>query len=231
MRAIQALFLFASAFFAIEAIAGDPAFSPGPEPDLASARAFSPTYWTEGLHLTAGVGIASSIYTTDTQPDRFGIGPNIRTEVGWYLYNGMALELSSAVNIIRVSSSLKLWDTQFALGIRTRIGRFFSIDGGEPYLRLYAGWGPAVAVFSSSQSSGTDRIHLHGPLGGIGFGQAYSTKFGTVIFVELGATTHAFRNYDEVRDAGVLPQTLAHGAVTDGSQIFNAHLSVGLLAF
>jgi hypothetical protein len=231
MRAFGFFFIASLAFLASVAMAGEPAFSPGPEPDLDSAHAFSPTYWTEGLHLTAGVGVASSIYRSNAQADRFGIGPNIRTEIGWYIYNGMAIELSSAVNIIRVSSSLKLWDTQFALGIRTRIGRFFSIANGEPYLRVYGGWGPAVAVFSSQQSSGTDRVHLHGPLGGIGLGQAYSSESGSIYFVELGATTHAFRNYDEVRDAGVLPETLAHGAVTDGSQIFNAHLSFGLLAF
>jgi hypothetical protein len=214
------------------AFGGDPAFAPEKdEPDLESARAFSPEYWTEGIHLTAGVGLATSVYTSRTQPAHSGAGPNVRTELGWYIYNGMAIELSSAVNYIRVKRSLALWDTQFALGIRTRIGRFFSIGNGEPYLRLFWGWGPAVALFSTPQVHGSDRYHLHGPLYGAGFGQAYRTDSGRVFFVELGVVTHAFRSVDGVREAGLLPETRFRSAVTDGSRIYNAHLSIGMLAF
>jgi hypothetical protein len=216
----------------VSAFGGDPAFAPEEdEPDLESARAFTATYWTEGPHLTIGAGLAFSAYTSRTQPAHSGFGPNLRTELGWYLYNGMAIELSSAVNYIRVNRGLALWDTQFALGIRTRIGRFFSIGNGEPYLRAFWGWGPAVALFASPQTHGSDRYHLHGPLYGAGLGQAYHTDAGTVFFVEFGVTTHAFRSVDGVREAGLLPETIFRSAVTDGSRIYNAHFSIGLLAF
>jgi hypothetical protein len=217
-RAIAALLLVLSA----SAAASDAGH------DQAARKNFTPAEWTDGLHLIAGAALTETRLHSDVAPDRSAWGVGIKTEVGYWFDNSTAIELSSFVNLTRLGEDFLLWDTQFALGVRRRIGAFFSVLGGEPYARLHGGYGPAVAVYSEG---GIDRHQIGGPLAGIAIGQVYGSGGASTWFGELGFVAHWFRNREAVRDAGVLPVILARDAVTDGSFVMSLQLSASWLAF
>ncbi|RYZ77463.1 MAG: hypothetical protein EOP04_31040, partial [Proteobacteria bacterium] len=45
---------------------------------------FTANHWTNGLHLTAGLGVNSSYISNDFARENLGIGLNIHTDVGYY---------------------------------------------------------------------------------------------------------------------------------------------------
>ncbi|RYZ68053.1 MAG: hypothetical protein EOP09_10065, partial [Proteobacteria bacterium] len=102
-----------------------------PVGSILAERGFKADQWTTGLHLTAGAGVASTVLFSDVDPEeKYGFGLNIKTEIGYYLNDRLAVEVGSLVNLTRMSSELLLWDTQFTVGIRSRIGNFFSFNEG-----------------------------------------------------------------------------------------------------
>ncbi len=196
---------------------------------------FRPSNWSRGIHFMPGLGVNTSIFDSKIQEEDTGWGGSVRMDIGYYFTNDFALELSSSVNLNRVNGYL-IWDSQFNLGVRTRITFFESSDKGAPYARAFVGRGPLVIVFERSRPAeytqlGANRLQLEGPAYGGAIGYMQMTSTNSVWFMELVLAYHQLESLEVIKTTDVTPVIVAKQAISDRSTFITAHLIVGMVAF
>ncbi|KYG67911.1 hypothetical protein AZI87_01140 [Bdellovibrio bacteriovorus] len=199
------------------------------------ADEFTPSYWSEGIHLLAGGGLNSSVYISKHERDDAGLGLNLKTDLLYVFHPQWAVEWSANVKFNRVRSYL-VWDTLFTLGLRAQIPDLETPEWGTPYARLFIGRAPTVIFLNGDTPSNVSdpsvsRIHLDGPVAGIGWGLLNKTQKGQVWFSEISFTIQSLEQEDDVRMDGDVPVVVSSSSRTDNSNIYSLSWTVGILAF
>lgn len=187
--------------------------------------AFSPEQWSPGLHLLTGAGLNTSTYKTQTESIYLGWGSNLLANAGWYFNDQWAAETSAYVKFNKLKSNL-IWNTLLTLGVRYRISDY--------YVRGFGGVGLLVVSVNDEQpfsNTRASRLHMEGPVAGLGFGRLYKNTNNFIWFWETSGTIQTIRHRDEVIMDGEVSISVANGRVTKDPTIHSLHLTVGVLLF
>ena len=145
--------------------------------------------WPEpGLHLLAGAGLNSSVYSSDEDRVDGGVGINFGTDVSYFINDKWAFDWSSNVSFNHVNSYL-IWNTQLTLGLRYRFDTEY-FPGRVTYARLFMGRAPTVLFLNGDapkeyDQAGLSRIQFEGPVGGVAWGLMKKAKSGRDYFFEI----------------------------------------------
>jgi hypothetical protein len=192
---------------------------------LETTEEFLTDDWSEGLHIFVGGGINWSGYRSDSRRENFGLGTNLKTDVGWYFNHDWALESSASVKFNQFGDDL-IWDTLLTLGVRYRLEDY--------YFRGFAGAGVLVVVLGESQPElrkDTARLHMDGPGIGMGFGRIHRTHKGRVWFTEINSTAQWIKHRDDVIVDDQTPIAISSQPVNDNSTIYSIQAAIGILLF
>lgn len=192
---------------------------------------FQAQSWTNGLHLFAGVGGNTSTYHSASERIDWGLGVNLKTDLGYHFNERWALEWSSLIKFTRVNGYL-VWDTLISWGIRYK---FTSGPSSCLYGRAFGGRSPTLIKFEGSppeefQSQGVDRIRLDGPAFGMAFGRMMSSENRTW-FVEVIGSYQDVKRVEGIQIRHEVPEVHFHHSLSEHSRIFSLALSVGLYVF
>ncbi|HXH31332.1 MAG TPA: hypothetical protein VNJ01_11010 [Bacteriovoracaceae bacterium] len=193
---------------------------------LLASTIFTPESWSKGLHLLAGGGMNTSYYTSLGYQGKIGLGLNFKTDLGYYLNDRWALELSSTVKFNKLHDFL-VWDTLFTFGVRYRVRDFF--------IRTFYGRAPTVFYSIDNtplqfEERSVARLQYDGPVMGFGFGQMYLTDGGTNWFIELTATYQDLERVSLIGLKGEVPVVIEQSRQED-TKILGLIASVGVLVF
>lgn len=204
--------------------------------NLAFAKDFDPYHWEPGLHLFAGGGFNTAVYSNSKDTYDGGLGLNLKTDLVYFLNSDWALEWSSSVKFNRVDEYL-VWDTLFTVGVRTTLPSFTSYEYGQPYGRIFIGRAPTV-LFLNGNDVPTDptkkdvsRIQFDGPVGGLAFGTFHTTEKGLVWFTEFGGSVQSLEQESDIKMDGDVPVVISDKSVSDHTTIYSLYLTIGVLAF
>ena len=203
---------------------------------LAQADEFYPYHWTPGLHLFAGGGINTAVYSNQQDTYDGGVGLNLKTDLVYFINENWAVEAGSSIKFNRVSGYL-LWDTLFTVGIRTTLPSLLNYEYGQPYGRAFIGRAPTVMFLNGNESpNGTEnkdvsRIQFDGPVGGLAVGSLHTTEKGLVWFSELGASVQSLEQESDIKMDGEVPVVISDRSVTDHTVIYSIYLTFGVMAF
>ncbi|MEK2688506.1 hypothetical protein [Bdellovibrio sp. GT3] len=198
------------------------------------AQEFFPYNWTEGMHLFAGIGANSSLFTDQEGTYDGGLGLSFKTDVTYFLNENWAIEIGSAVGFNRVGNHL-LWDTLFTVGVRTPLPSLTQYQLGQPYGRLFIGRAPTVMFLNGDHSKvdngNVDRIQWDGPLVGGALGTLHMTTKGQVWFTEITFAYHELKQQTEIGMAGEVPVIISDRNVDGHSAAYSLSFIVGIMAF
>lgn len=200
------------------------------------ANAFDPYHWEPGLHLFAGGGINSSVYSNSEDTYDGGIGLNLKTDLVYFLNSDWAIEASSSIKFNRVDPIL-IWDTLFTIGLRTTLPSLTYYEFGQPYGRIFVGRAPTVVFLngnmSPSQPENKDisRIQFDGPVAGLAVGSLHETEKGMIWFVELGVSLQSLEQESSIKMDGDVPVVISNNSVTNHTTIYSSYLTFGVMAF
>ncbi|KYG65735.1 hypothetical protein AZI86_01275 [Bdellovibrio bacteriovorus] len=203
-----------------------------------SARAddFSPASWQPGLHLFAGGGLNSSLYTSDTERVEGGVGLNMKTDLVYFFNDTWAADWGSSVKFARIDGFL-LWDTQFTLGVRRRLSSIDIWDLANPYVRVFAGKSPTVIFLDGNELPGrnqdgdVNRMQFDGTVYGVTFGSMTKTAAGTTWFAELSLSLQQFERESEIKMDGEVPVVTHEGPVQANANMYTVTFTIGALIF
>ncbi len=198
------------------------------------ARDLSPGDWTQGIHLLAGGGVNTSVYSSDSARHESELGLNLTTHLGYYMNHSWAAEFGSSVGFSRIEGVL-LWNTFLTLGARVRLPEIEFFPGSDCYMRLFFGRA-ATVLFPTSDAAlplnrDVDRIQFDGGVGGMSVGAFRKLENGQMMFVELTATLENLEKSTGVRDHEEVPAAVFEVDIEDHSRIFEISLAIGLQAF
>lgn len=202
----------------------------------AFADDFSPASWKPGLHLFAGAGLNSSVYTSDTERIEGGVGLNMKTDLVYFFNDTWAADWGSSVKFARIDGFL-LWDTQFTLGVRRRLSSIDIWDLANPYVRVFAGKSPTVIFLDGnelpgrSQDGGVNRMQFDGSVYGVTFGSMAKSARGTVWFSELSFSLQQFERESEIKMDGEVPVVTHEGPVQENANMYTITFTIGALVF
>lgn len=203
-----------------------------------SARAadFETDHWSEGLHLLAGGGLNTAVYSSDDDHVDGGLGVNLKTDLLYVFHPEWAVEWSANVKFHRMEDDFLLWDTLLTVGLRTQLPKFYEEMPGTPYARFFVGRAPTVLFLNGKTPKGvsdpsTSRIHFDGPVAGLGFGVFKKNAQGKVWFTEIAATAQALESEEDVMMDGEVPLVLSRNQVTNNARIYSIAVTFGILAF
>jgi hypothetical protein len=202
----------------------------------AHADEFYPYHWTPGLHLFAGGGINTAVYSNQEDTYDGGVGLNLKTDLVYFLNESWAVEAGSSIKFNRVSGYL-FWDTLFTVGLRTTLPSLLNYEFGQPYGRIFVGRAPTVMFLNGNESpNGTEnkdvsRIQFDGPVAGLALGTFHTTENGLVWFTELGGSFQSLEQESEIKMDGEVPVVISSKSVSDHTTIFSLYLTIGILAF
>ena len=203
---------------------------------FSQADEFYPYHWTPGLHLFAGGGVNTAVYSNQQNTFDGGVGLNLKTDLVYFLNENWAVEVGSSIKFNRVSGYL-LWDTLFTVGLRTTLPSLLNYEFGQPYGRIFIGRAPTVMFLNGNEApSGTDnkdvsRIQFDGPVGGLAIGTFHTTENGLVWFTELGGSIQSLEQESEIKMDGEVPVVVSSKSVSDHTTILSLYLTIGVLAF
>jgi hypothetical protein len=203
---------------------------------LSWANDFDPYHWEPGLHLFAGGGLNSAVYTNSENTYDGGIGLNLKTDVVYFLNSDWALEWSSSVKFNRVDSYL-VWDTLFTVGLRTTLPSLTYYEYGQPYGRIFVGRAPTVIFLNGGvsptqpENKDVSRIQFDGPVGGMAVGSLHTTAKGLVWFSELGASVQSLEQESDIKMDGDVPVVISNESVSNHTIIYSLYLTFGVMAF
>lgn len=196
-------------------------------------ESFNPDAWSEGLHLFAGIGLNSSLYTSDVERIDAGLGSNLKADLGCYFNDRWAFEWSTSVKFNRVNEYL-IWDTLLTIGARYR----FQTDllNGSSYGRIFLGRSPTVIYFNGDapeeyRDKGVSRVQFDGPAYGLAWGVMQKVKNKQTWFVEFAASVQTLEQHDGIQMDGEVPVVIMSGPQGDKSQIWSVYASFGILVF
>ncbi|AFY02063.1 hypothetical protein [Bdellovibrio bacteriovorus] len=202
----------------------------------ALATDFETDNWSDGLHLLAGGGFNSALYTSDDDHSDGGVGVNLKTDLLYVFHPEWAVEWSASVKFNRMEDSFLLWDTLLTMGIRTQLPKIYPEMEGTPYARLFVGRAPTVLFLNGETPKGvsdpsTSRIHFDGPVVGLGWGILKKNSKGQVWFTEIAATAQTLESEEDVMMDGEVPLVLSRNQVTNNARIYSIAVTFGILAF
>ncbi len=208
-----------------------PAIAHASEPQ----REFEPATWSEGAHLLAGLGLNSSLFTSDSERRDLGIGAYLKTDLDYFFSSSFAVEFSSGIEFNKVDAFL-LWNTQVTLGIRYRIPRDPLFHTRSSYVRAFFGRSPTVIFLNGNAppeyaALGIERLHFDGPVGGASIGMFRQTPGNRVWFYEFSFTVQRLEQENAVRMQGEVPIVLIQNNTTDHSTIYGLNFAVGTIFF
>lgn len=197
----------------------------------------TPDMYTPGLHLLAGGGLNSSVYSSQYEHIEGGVGLNLKTDLVYYFDSIWAVDAGSSVKFNRVDGML-LWDTQFTFGVRRNLPEIGFGKLEDPYVRVFLGRAPTV-VFLNGESdvrvqslkSDVNRVQYDGPVYGLTLGNMARTSKGTIWFSELSLTYQTLDHESEIKMDGEVPTVLYEGPAEPGSKIYTITFSVGVMVF
>lgn len=203
---------------------------------LSYANDFDPYHWEPGLHLFAGGGVNTAVYSNSKDTYDGGLGLNLKTDLVYFLNSDWAVEWSSSVKFNRVDQYL-VWDTLFTVGLRTTLPSLTHYEYGQPYGRIFIGRAPTV-LFLNGEDLPTDpskkdvsRIQFDGPVGGLAVGTFHTTEKGLVWFTEIGASVQSLEQESDIKMDGDVPVVISTNSVSDHTTIYSLYLTIGVLAF
>jgi hypothetical protein len=201
---------------------------------LAQAEEFFPYNWTKGMHLFAGIGGNTALFSDQDGTYDGGLGLNLKTDITYFINEDWAIEIGSSVGFNRVSNYL-LWDTLFTVGVRTSLPSLTDYQLGQPYGRLFVGRAPMVIFLNGDRSKtngeNVDRIQFDGPVIGGAIGTLHITSKGRVWFTELGIAYHQLKQQSDIRMDGEVPVIISDRNVDGESSIYSLSFTVGIMAF
>jgi hypothetical protein len=199
-------------------------------------EAFTPSHWEPGMHLFAGGGLNSSLYSSEHERIEGGVGLNIKTDLVYFFNNDWAADWGSSVKFNRVDGLL-IWDTQFTLGVRHRLPRIMIWNLGDPYVRAFIGKSPTVIFLdgddlpSQQHEDDINRIQYDGSVYGLTFGNMATTQGGTIWFSEISASFQRLERASEIKMEGDVPVVMHEGPADANSNIFTVTFTIGALIF
>lgn len=233
-------FSFLAAWFLVTSLNLNVAFANEPpqivteeEEEIESKPDYKSIDWTEGVHLIAGLGLNFSSYTSDTRSETMGFGSNFRSDVGYYLENGLGLELSGSVMFNRVPTGL-IWNSAFMLGVRFAVPSIIEFENVVPYMRVFAGRTVGVINFDGQAEAPYDtanRIQLEGRVFGLGMGHFQRGESGRVWYVELTVERHEHRKLQAIVDVNGVPTVVGQSSELHQSALYALCLTFGVIAF
>lgn len=197
------------------------------------AKDFKSIDWTEGVHLIAGLGLNFSSYSSDQRSETLGFGSNFRSDVGYYLENGLGLELSGSVMFNRVPTGL-IWNSAFMFGVRFAVPPLIEFENVVPYMRVYAGRTVGVVNFDGQPPAPYDsaqRLHLEGRILGIGMGHFQRGETGRIWYVELAVERHEHQKLQAIQDVNGVPTVINQSSELHKSALYALCLTFGVIAF
>lgn len=203
---------------------------------FSQAEDFYPYHWTPGLHLFAGGGINTAVYSNQQDTYDGGVGLNLKTDLVYFLNENWAVEAGSSIKFNRVSGYL-LWDTLFTVGIRTTLPSLLNYEYGQPYGRAFIGRAPTVMFLNGNESPNgnenkdVSRIQFDGPVGGLAIGTFHTTETGLVWFTEFGGSIQSLEQESAIKMDGEVPVVVSSKGVSDHTTILSLYLTIGILAF
>ena len=231
MRRILRLLSFLCIFVVSTARADD--LSQVETEEIPEATDYKSIDWTEGVHLIAGLGLNFSSYTTDTRKETVGFGSNFRSDVGYYLENGLGVELSGSVMFNRVPTGL-IWNSAFMLGVRFAVPSIIEFENVVPYMRVFVGRTVGVVNFDGPATAPYDtanRIQLEGQVYGFGLGHFQRGESGRVWYVELTLERHEHRKLQAITDINGVPTVVGQSDDLHQSALHALCLTFGVIAF
>jgi hypothetical protein len=203
---------------------------------VAHAQDFFPYNWTKGMHLFAGAGANTALFSDQDGTYDGGLGLNLKTDITYFINENWAIEIGSSVGFNRVSNYL-LWDTLFTVGIRTPLPSLTDYQLGQPYGRLFIGRAPMVIFLNGDNSktdatgANVDRIQFDGPVIGGALGTLHMTSKGQVWFTELGFAYHELKQKSDITMEGEVPVIISDRNVDGQSSVYSLSFTVGIMAF
>ena len=201
---------------------------------LASAQEFFPYNWTKGMHLFAGAGVNTALFSDQEGTYDGGLGLNLKTDITYFINENWAIEIGSSVGFNRVSNYL-LWDTLFTVGVRTPLPSLTDYQLGQPYGRLFVGRAPMVIFLNGDHSKvsdgNVDRIQFDGPVIGGALGTLHMTSKGQVWFTEIGFAYHELEQGSDISMDGDVPVIISSRNVDGHSSVYSLSFTVGIMAF
>jgi hypothetical protein len=189
--------------------------------------------WPEpGLHLLAGGGLGSSVYSSDENHVDGGVGVNFGTDVSYFLNDKWAVDWSSNVSFNHVNKYL-IWNTQLTLGVRYRFDTEY-FPGRVTYARVFAGRAPTVLFLNGDtpkEYEGMSRVQFEGPVAGVAWGLMKKAKSGRDYYFEIAGTVQHLEQQDGIEMEGEVPVVIMSGPTGDHSQIYSIRFTLGLLVF
>ncbi|WP_413584328.1 hypothetical protein [Bdellovibrio sp. HCB274] len=200
----------------------------------AMASDFFPYNWTKGMHLFAGVGAHTALFSDQEGTYDGGLGLNLKTDVTYFIDEDWAIELGSSVGFNRVSNYL-LWDTLFTVGVRVPLPSLTQYQLGQPYGRLFVGRAPTVLFLNGDHTrvdnGNVDRIQWDGPVIGGALGTLHMTAKGQVWFTEFSFAYQELKQQTEIGMAGEVPVIISDGNVDGHSSVYSLSFTIGIMAF
>jgi hypothetical protein len=196
---------------------------------------FTAKHWTQGLHMSAGLGMNLGYFDTDLVRENVGAGLNIHTDLGYYFGNLAAVEVAGDVMLTQLSSSM-IWDTMMTFGLRTRLPEWAGPEKSSPYLRLMGGRGPSVYMFKGKKPArydigGGERTQIEGDVFGIAYGLFQDGREGTTWYMQLQYLTHIYRRVEVIDEVNGVPEAIISGPLNDGEAMHSLSLTFGVLLF
>ncbi|MBO9665353.1 MAG: hypothetical protein J7501_00880 [Bdellovibrio sp.] len=201
------------------------------KPVIEELEKFERDRWSEGLHLLVGGGANFGVYVSDAIHQDIGMGPVLKTEVGYFFNDRLAVEWSALIKFNFVDS-WQVWDTLFSLGVRYRFEDFGGLHG--PFMRAFVGSVVNVLYFRGDPPPGYadfSRVQFEGPMVGVGFGSMEETEKGTVWYWEITATGEALERSTGINMSADVPVTDGQSSVDDHSQLYSVYFTMGIVAF
>jgi hypothetical protein len=221
---LLSLFIFTSAMAAEESTVVD-------EPE--EVTDFKSIDWAEGVHLIAGVGLNFASYDSDERTETLGFGSNFRSDVGYYLENGLGLELSGSVMFNRIPAGL-IWNSAFMLGVRFAVPPLIDFENVVPYMRVFVGRTVGVVNFDGQPPAPFDsaqRLQLEGRVYGLGLGHFQRSETGRVWYVELTIERHEHQKLQAIQDVNGVPTVISQSDALRKSALYALCLTFGVIAF
>lgn len=199
-------------------------------PTIEEQEYFRPDHWSKGLHLFVGGGMNSGLYVSDARRQDVGVGPVLKTEVGYYFNDKFAAEWNSLVKFNFVNG-YTVWDTIFTVGGRYRFDSMAGMRG--PFLRAFFGSTVNVLYFRSSppeQYAKYSRLQSEGPAVGVGWGSMEQTPSGLNWYWEAVATGEWLEVSDAINLDKEVP-VAERSSLDDHSTLYTLYVTIGVVAF
>lgn len=184
----------------------------------AQENEFTPTHWSEGLHLNVAGGLNFTKFNSDDRLTDSGYGLNFKTDLGYYFTHNFAFEVSSSVTFVR-SSRYLVWDTIMTVGPRFRFG--------DQYLRAFFGRSPTVVFIPDSE--GASRLQYNGPVYGLALGKTFQKKSGLIWFIESAVSYQRFIERESINSDGDVPVVIS--SRSDKTSAVSLYFMIGAMVF